>query len=151
MRVAPGDARRDRHVIALGADDVRALHAVPVGVRRVTAIRRAEPSLSRCREAGFDKAPMVTTWNRSYKTADGAGPRTPISRLKTLYRSTIKPNPRYMSPEGAVFAYRVGKNLMFADDGAPRFRLRTSRPSASSPEPAATARSGRADSEPNCG
>lgn len=67
---------------------------------------------------GADEAVMVTTWNRAYKTAAGAGPCLPIPRLKKLYRSTIKPNP-HNTIDGKVYAYAVGKNLIFAADGRP--------------------------------
>lgn len=65
------------------------------------------------------KAVMVTTWNPAYRTAAGAGPCTPIARLKKLYRSTIKPNPHNKAPDGTIYGYVVGKNLDFGADGAP--------------------------------
>ena len=65
------------------------------------------------------KAVMVTTWNRAYRTAAGAGPCTPIARLKTLYRSTVRPNPHNKAPDGTIYGYVVGKNLDFGADGAP--------------------------------
>ncbi len=67
---------------------------------------------------GADKAVMVTTWNPAYKTAGGARPCLPIARLKKQYRSTIKPNP-HNTIDGKVYAYEVGKNLIFAADGRP--------------------------------
>lgn len=67
---------------------------------------------------GRDKAVMVTTWNPAYKSAAGAGPCLPITGLKKLYRSTIRPNP-HGTINGKVYAYAVGKNLMFAADGRP--------------------------------
>src|SRR5215831_18649969 len=68
-----------------------------------------------------DKAVMVTTWNRSYKTAAGVGPCTPIAQLKMRYRSTIKANPHSTDPSRNVYSYTVGKNLQFAADGAPPY------------------------------
>ncbi len=67
----------------------------------------------------LEKAIMVTTWNPAHRTATGAGPCTPIARLKKLYRSTIKPNPHNTAPDGTVYGYEVGKDLMFGADGAP--------------------------------
>ncbi len=64
------------------------------------------------------KAVMVTTWNPAYRTAAGAGPCTPIARLKTLYRSTVRPNPHNMIGS-TIYGYLVGKNLAFGADGAP--------------------------------
>jgi hypothetical protein len=69
-------------------------------------------------EPGVDEAIMVTTWNRAYKSAAGAGPCLPIAHLKKLYRSTVKPNP-HNTIDGKVYAYEVGKNLIFAADGRP--------------------------------
>jgi len=56
-----------------------------------TAVVSAKRKVAVYFEVGLDKAVMVTTWNRSYKTADGAGPCTPVLRLKKLYRAAGLP------------------------------------------------------------
>jgi hypothetical protein len=70
-------------------------------------------------EDGSDKAIIVTTWNKAYRTAAGVGPCSTLAQVKAAYRSTLKPSKNNISPEGAVFGYRVGKNLLFAFDARP--------------------------------
>jgi hypothetical protein len=63
-------------------------------------------------------AVIVTTWNRSFKTAAGIGPCSTIAQLKRAYGSKAKPSP-FNTVDGKVYAYTVGKNLLFAANGTP--------------------------------
>jgi Protein kinase domain len=58
----------------------------------------------------------ITTWNRRYRTAEGLGPCSPISELRRTYGDRLKPAP-FNVVQGRVYAYLVGKNLMFAASG----------------------------------
>jgi hypothetical protein len=64
------------------------------------------------------RAVVVTTWNRSFKTAAGIGPCSTIAKLKQAYGPTVKPS-RFNTIDGHVYAYTVGKNLLFAANGSP--------------------------------
>jgi hypothetical protein len=68
-------------------------------------------------EDGSDKAIIVTTWNKAYKTAAGVGPCSTLAQVKAAYRSTLKPSKHNMSPDGKIYGYVVGKNLLFGFDG----------------------------------
>lgn len=70
-------------------------------------------------EDGADKAIIVTTWNKAYRTAAGVGPCSTLAQVKAAYRSALKPSKHATLPSGLVTGYRVGKNLFFAFDGAP--------------------------------
>ncbi len=69
-------------------------------------------------EKGSNKAIMVTTWNPAIRTAQGAGPCTKISKLKTLYGSALKKS-KHNLIDGKAYAYTLGNGLMFGADGAP--------------------------------
>jgi hypothetical protein len=56
---------------------------------------------------------VVTTWNRSYRTAAGFGPCSTITELKLAYGNQLKPS-KFNTQHGFVFAYTLGKNLIFA-------------------------------------
>lgn len=64
---------------------------------------------------GSDRGVLVTTWNRGYKTAAGIGPCSTITRLKKTYGNRLKPS-KFNSQNGVVYAYTVGKNLIFASN-----------------------------------
>ncbi len=64
------------------------------------------------------RAVIVTTWNRSFKTAAGIGPCSTIAQLKRAYGARVKPSPAN-TVDGHVYAYIVGKNLLFAANGPP--------------------------------
>jgi hypothetical protein len=64
------------------------------------------------------RAVIVTTWNKSFKTAAGIGPCSTIAQLKKAYGARVKPSPAN-TVDGHVYAYIVGKNLLFAANGAP--------------------------------
>lgn len=59
------------------------------------------------------KAAVITTWNRSYRTAAGIHPCSTIAQLKKAYGKQLKPSP-FNTQHGVVYAYTVGKNLLFA-------------------------------------
>jgi hypothetical protein len=61
-------------------------------------------------------AVLITTWNPAYKTAARVGPCTTVSRLKAIYGSRLKPS-KFNTQNGIVYAYTVGKNLIFATNG----------------------------------
>ena len=63
-----------------------------------------------------DTAVEVTTWNRTFKTAEGVGPCTSVAQLKKAYGSRLKPSLRN-TLGGKVYAYLVGKSLIFATPG----------------------------------
>ena len=58
---------------------------------------------------------VVTTWNRSYTTAAGFGPCSTITELKLAYGNQLKPS-KFNTQHGVVFAYTLGKNLIFASN-----------------------------------
>jgi hypothetical protein len=68
-------------------------------------------------EDGTDEAIIVTTWNKAFRTAAGVGPCSTLAQVKAAYRSTLKPLPP--TPDGGIYGYRVGKNLLFGFDGRP--------------------------------
>ena len=61
---------------------------------------------------------IVTTWNREHRTAAGIGPCSTIDELKAAYGPALKPSPSN-TQQGKVYAYLVGKNLLFAANGLP--------------------------------
>ena len=56
---------------------------------------------------------VITTWDTSYKTALGIGPCSTLSELKLAYGNRLKPS-KFNTQHGVVYAYTVGKNLIFA-------------------------------------
>jgi hypothetical protein len=60
---------------------------------------------------------VITTWNRSYKTAAGLGPCSTITELKLAYGNQLKPS-KFDTIHGVmyVYAYTLGKNLIFASN-----------------------------------
>ena len=64
---------------------------------------------------GADKGVLVTTWNKAYRTAAGVGPCSTIKRLKAVYGARLKPS-KFNTQHGVVYAYTVGRNLVFASD-----------------------------------
>ena len=64
---------------------------------------------------GLPGATMVTTWNKSYRTAAGIGPCSTVKRLKAVYGSRLKPS-KFSSQGGVTYAWTVGRNLIFASN-----------------------------------
>jgi hypothetical protein len=53
---------------------------------------------------------VITTWNRSYRSAEGVGPCSSFAKLKAAYGSKLKPNPGNTDPnDGTVHSYIVGR------------------------------------------
>jgi hypothetical protein len=69
--------------------------------------------------SGKKGAVMVTTWNRAIRNAKGVGPCTKISKLESVYGSALQPSSHNVDPQGHVYAYTLGKTLVFGADGAP--------------------------------
>jgi tRNA A-37 threonylcarbamoyl transferase component Bud32 len=64
------------------------------------------------------RANIITTWNKNHRTAAGVGPCSTIEELKSAYGSALKPS-RWSTQQGKVYAYTLGKNLLFAASGRP--------------------------------
>jgi hypothetical protein len=58
---------------------------------------------------------VITTWDKGYKTAAGLGPCSTLSELKLAYGNRLKPS-KFNTQHGVVFAYTLGKNLIFASE-----------------------------------
>ena len=58
---------------------------------------------------------MITTWDQRYKTALGIGPCSTVSELKLAYGKQLRPS-KFNTQRGVVFAYTLGKNLIFATE-----------------------------------
>lgn len=66
-------------------------------------------------QQGNPRAVMVTTWNKSDRTAAGIGPCSPRSKVKKAYGSTLKQS-KHTDPGGG---YTVGGHLFIGFDSAP--------------------------------
>ena len=63
------------------------------------------------------RAQIITTWNRSYRTAAGIGPCSTVAAAKHAYGPRWKPSPHgivWKHTGGVHSAYVVGNNLIFA-------------------------------------
>lgn len=69
--------------------------------------------------ANAQPAHLITTWNKDHKTAAGIGPCSTIEEAKAAYGDEFKPH-RNSTQAGKVYAYTLGKNLIFAASG-PQF------------------------------
>ena len=60
---------------------------------------------------GVDRATIITTWNKAFRTAGGVGPCSTLAQLEKAYGSRLKP----VSDSRLVVAYSylVGRSLMF--------------------------------------
>jgi hypothetical protein len=65
-----------------------------------------------------DKGIIVTTWNKSFRTAAGIGPCSTIADAKATYGNRFRPD-KHSTINGKVYAYTLGKNLVFAANGKP--------------------------------
>ena len=59
-------------------------------------------------------AHIITTWNRDYRTPVGIGPCSTVEEMKNAYGDAVKPSWSGTSPDGKVFQWVVGDNLVFA-------------------------------------
>lgn len=60
-------------------------------------------------------AHIITTWNRTYRTAAGIGPCSMIAQMKKAYGAAVRPSWSGTSPDGKkVSQWAVGNNLIFA-------------------------------------
>ena len=59
-----------------------------------------------------NKTVEITTANSGDRTAEGIGPCSSVAALKKVYGTRLKPNP-HMEHKGVVFAYTVGKHMVF--------------------------------------
>jgi len=64
---------------------------------------------------GNPRAVMVTTWNKSDRTAAGIGPCSPRAKVKKAYGSALKQS----SHTDPGFGYTVGSHLFIGYDGPP--------------------------------
>jgi predicted Ser/Thr protein kinase len=64
------------------------------------------------------RAIIVTSWNPKHRTAAGVGPCSSIEELEEAYGPTVEPS-HWNTQNGKVYAYTVGKNLLFAAGGLP--------------------------------
>jgi hypothetical protein len=64
------------------------------------------------------KGIIVTTWNSADRTAARVGPCSSLDELRSAYGSELKPSP-FNTQKGQVYAYTVGRNLLFAMGGKP--------------------------------
>jgi serine/threonine-protein kinase len=67
---------------------------------------------------GLNSGVIITTWNKNFKTAAGIGPCSTIAAAKAAYGQAFKPS-RQNTIHGKVYAYTLGKNLVFAANGKP--------------------------------
>jgi serine/threonine protein kinase len=65
-----------------------------------------------------DAGIIITTWNNAFRTATGVGPCSTIDQLEAAYGSKLRPS-KFNTIRGKVYAYTVGKNLLFAANGPP--------------------------------
>jgi hypothetical protein len=64
---------------------------------------------------GRKRGAIVTTWNKRYRTAAGVGPCSTVERLKAAYGTRLTPS-KFNTINGVVYAYTLGKNLIFASN-----------------------------------
>ena len=62
------------------------------------------------------RASIITTWDKSYKTAAGVGPCSTIDDVKAAYGSALEPD-RSGTIGKSHFVYDLGKDLVFATPG----------------------------------
>jgi Protein kinase domain len=65
-----------------------------------------------------DTAVEVTTWNKAYRTTEGVGPCSTLPQVKKAYGTRLKPS-NQNTIDGHVYAYTVGRSLIFAFNGPP--------------------------------
>jgi hypothetical protein len=59
------------------------------------------------------RAFVITTWNRTFRTAEGIGPCSTLARMREVYGRRAVPTYSGSSPNGKVhFSYQLGRNLL---------------------------------------
>ena len=69
-------------------------------------------------DQGTDRGIIVTTWNKNFRTAAGIGPCSTIADARASYGSAFRPS-SHSTIKGKVYAYLLGRNLVFAANGKP--------------------------------
>jgi hypothetical protein len=64
---------------------------------------------------GVDRAIQITTWNRTYRTAEGIGPCSTVAELKKAYGSRLKRS-KWNTQNDQTYVYTVGDLLFAAAD-----------------------------------
>ena len=77
-----------------------------------------QPKVAVYFERKVDAGIIITTWNHAFRTATGVGPCSTIQELKSAYGSKLHPS-KFNTQKGKVYAYTVGKDLLFAANGPP--------------------------------
>jgi serine/threonine-protein kinase len=72
-----------------------------------------QPSVAVYFPASGKPAHIITTWNRSYRTAAGIGPCSTLVEAEAAYADRWKPSPDGVGSGDHATAYAVGNNLIF--------------------------------------
>ena len=64
---------------------------------------------------GVDRAVLITTWNKAYKTAAGIGPCSTVEELKQAYGSKLVPS-KFSTQNGNTYVYTMGDRLFATAD-----------------------------------
>ena len=64
---------------------------------------------------GVDRAVIITTWNKAYRTAAGIGPCSTVEELKQAYGSKLVPS-KWNTQNGNTYVYTMGDRLFAAAD-----------------------------------
>jgi serine/threonine-protein kinase len=59
------------------------------------------------------KAFIITTWNRTFRTAEGIGPCSTLAQMRSTYGRRAVPTYSGSGPHGVHWSYQLGRNLLF--------------------------------------
>jgi protein kinase-like protein len=107
---------RPRSYYANALGPYRAFMETPVvpGVRSFPAISFEGPEVAAYFLPHARKAFVITTWNRTFRTAEGIGPCSTLARMREAYGHRAVPTYSGTSPNGKVhYSYQLGRNLLF--------------------------------------